>query len=82
MDRIVAYLRDGTMPENKNKTKTLRTKSARYTMTTNRLYKPGYRTSLLRCVDRNETDYIFREIHEGIHENHSGSRFLAYKVLR
>ena len=29
-----------------------------------------------------DADYVLREVHEGIYENHLGGKSLAYKVLR
>ena len=44
---------------------------ARYTMYDDRLYKRGFSTPLLKCVDLEEGNYILQEIHEGIYDNHA-----------
>ncbi|XP_024028291.1 uncharacterized protein LOC112093653 [Morus notabilis] len=36
----------------------------------------------LRCLNKDEANYVMREIHEGICGNHSGGRSLSYKALR
>ena len=36
---------------------------------------------LLKCVTPSEAEYIMREIHEGICENHTGGLSLAFKAL-
>ena len=36
----------------------------------------------LRCLQPDEVEYVMREIHEDIFENHSGKRSLAQKALR
>ena len=46
------------------------------------LYKRGFTLPLLKCVSPEEGNYILREIHVGICENHSGSRVLAHKAVR
>nr|KYP31610.1 Transposon Ty3-I Gag-Pol polyprotein [Cajanus cajan] len=51
-------------------------------MISNELYRRGFSTPLLKCIDTHQADYIIREIHEGICGSHSGGRTLAAKVLR
>nr|KYP35183.1 Retrovirus-related Pol polyprotein from transposon 17.6 [Cajanus cajan] len=46
------------------------------------LYRRGFSSPLLKCLDPEQANYVLREIHEGICESHSGSRMLAAKVLR
>ncbi|XP_022849886.1 uncharacterized protein LOC111371977 [Olea europaea var. sylvestris] len=60
----------------------LRTRSARYTLIDNILYKRGYSTPLLRCLNEEEAQYALQDIHEGICENHSGGLSLAHKIVR
>ena len=35
----------------------------------------------LRCLIPKETDYVMREVHEGVCGNHSGSRSLVHKLI-
>ena len=37
---------------------------------------------LLKCMSKEEEEYIIREIHEGVCGNHSGARVLAHKAIR
>ncbi|XP_074346702.1 uncharacterized protein LOC141685507 [Apium graveolens] len=60
----------------------LRYQAAKYVEYDGVLYKRGFNQPLLRCVDREEGNYILREVHEGICGNHSGGGSLAFKVLR
>ena len=60
----------------------LRLKVARYILYDERLYRRGFSTPLLKCVDLTEGNYILREIHEGFCGNHSGGQSLAHKVIR
>ena len=70
MDPILAYLKTGELPEDKMEARILRVKAACYVIYDDKLYRNGYSTSLLKYVTPYEADYIMREIHEGICENH------------
>ena len=60
----------------------IRTRSARFTNHKGSLYKRGFFTPILKCIARKDTEYVLREVHEGICENHIEARALAGKVLR
>ena len=72
MTPIIQYLEDGVLSKDKKKTRLLRLKVVRYTMYDGRLYKRGFSTDLLKCVDLEKGNYILQEIHEGICDNHAG----------
>ena len=36
----------------------------------------------LRCLSSEEADYVMKEVHEGICENHLESRSLVHKLVR
>ena len=82
MTPIIQYLRDGTLPDDKVEARILRTRSARYTLIEDQLYRQGFSAPLLRCVTSEEVDYIMREIHEGICSNHTTAPSFANKVVR
>ncbi|CAL2257641.1 unnamed protein product [Prunus armeniaca] len=82
MDPIHAHLTDGTLPTDKAEAKAVRRRSARYLLLQGILYRRSYSLLLLRCVTPQQGDYILCEIHEGACGNHSGSRSLAFKVVR
>ena len=82
MDPILAYIRDGILPEDKRQARKLKCRAARYTLLDGVIYRRGFTLLLLRCLDDEEADYVLREIHEGICGNHSGARTLAFKTLR
>ena len=46
------------------------------------LYKRGFSTPLLKCVDLAQGNHILQEIREGICSNHASRQYLAYKALR
>ena len=82
MTPIIQYLKDGHFPEDKKQARTLRFKAARYVLYDRWLYKRGFLTPLVKCVDPAEGNYILWESHEGVCGNHYGGQSLAYKVLR
>lgn len=67
---------------NKAEARKVRMRATRYTIQSNELYKRSFSRPLLCCLAHSEADYVLREIHEGICENHAGGCFLANKVLR
>ena len=73
---------DGTLPRNLKEESKLRVRSARFTVHWGTLYKRGFSTLILKCVGKEDANYILREVHEGICGNHIGARTLARKTLR
>ncbi|XP_074326820.1 uncharacterized protein LOC141664764 [Apium graveolens] len=82
MTPIHTYIQAGTLLEDKLQARRLRYQAAKYVEYDGVLYMRGFNQPLLRCVDLEEGNYIFREIHEGIYGNHSGGGLLALKALR
>ncbi|XP_063936084.1 uncharacterized protein LOC135147163 [Daucus carota subsp. sativus] len=72
MTPILEFLKEGTLPEDKNEARRLKYKAARYVIYDNVLYRIGFNSPLLKCIYGEECNYIMREIHEGICGNHSG----------
>ena len=82
MDPIWDYLVEGTLPSDPKEASKLRARSARFTVHQGTLYKRGFSVPILKCVRKEDADYILREVHEGICGNHTGARTLAGKTLR
>ncbi|CAL9012268.1 unnamed protein product, partial [Prunus brigantina] len=82
MSPIYAFLIDGTLSTDKSQARKLQYRSARYTVINDVLYKRGYTTPYLKCLTKEQGDYILREVHSGVCGDHSGSRSLAHKVFR
>ena len=82
MDPIWDYLVDGTLPIDPKEASKLRTRSAGFTIHRGTLYKRGFSTPILKCVGKEDANYVLREVHEGICGNHIGARSLAAKTLR
>ena len=82
MDPIWDYIIDGCLPDDPKEAAKIRTRSARFTNHKGSLYKRGFFTPILKCIAGKNTEYMLREVHEGIYGNHIGARALAWKVLR
>ena len=82
IDPIWDYLVDGILPSDPNKASKLRTRSTRFTIHRGTLYKRGFSTPIRKCVGREDTNYVLREVHEGICGNHIRARSLVAKTLR
>ncbi|XP_020209594.1 uncharacterized protein LOC109794563, partial [Cajanus cajan] len=79
---IMNYIKSGKQPTEPSAAKKLRAQAARYSVINGELYRRGFSTPLLKCIDSTQANYVLREIHEGICGSHSGGRTLAAKVLR
>ncbi|CAL9019523.1 unnamed protein product [Prunus brigantina] len=65
MSPIYAFLTNGTLPTDKSQARKLRYRSVRYTVINDVLYKRGYTTPYLKCLTKEQGDYILREVHSG-----------------
>ena len=81
MTPIVQYLKDGQLLEDKSEARLLILKVSRYILYDGQFYKRGFSTSLLKCVNLEEGNYILWEIHEGVCGNHTGGPSFAHKAL-
>ena len=82
MEPIWDYIIDGRLPDDPKEAAKIRTRSSRFTNHKGSLYKRGFFTPILKCIVGKDTEYVLREVHEGICGNHIGARALAGKVLR
>ena len=82
IEPIWDYIIDGRLPDDPKEAAKIRTRSARFTNHKGSLYKRGFFTPILKCITGKDTEYVLREVHEGICGNHIGARALAGKVLR
>ena len=79
---IASNLKDGILPNEKEATRKVKVRAARFVLIKDVLYKRGFSRPYLRCLGNEEVDYVMREVHEGICGNHSGSRLLVHKLVR
>ena len=82
MDPIWDYINDGVLPDDPKEAAKIRARSSRFTNHKGSLYKRGFFTPFLKCIAGEDTEYVLREVHEGICGNDIGARTLAGKILR
>ena len=82
MTPIVVYLKDGTLPKDKDEARKLWIKAVKYVLIDKVLYKRGFSQPYLRCLAPDKSNYVLREVHEKACGNHSGARTLVRKVVR
>ena len=70
------------MPNEKEAARKVKVRAVRFVLIKDVMYKRGFSRLYLRCLGNEEADYVMREVHEGICENHSGSRSLVHKLVR
>ncbi|XP_028057519.1 uncharacterized protein LOC114261438 [Camellia sinensis] len=82
MDLIFAFLKFGTLPEDKREANKVRHKSARFWISpSGKLYRRSYLGPYLLCVHPNLVKNVLYEIHDGICGCHVGGRSLAHRAL-
>ena len=75
-------MKNGTLRDNKEATRKLEVKAARFVLISDVLYKRGFSLPYLRCLNPKEADYVMREVHKGIYGNHLGLQSLVHKLIR
>ncbi|KAL0416593.1 UNVERIFIED_CONTAM: hypothetical protein Slati_3491200 [Sesamum latifolium] len=71
---ITRFLREGILPEDHKEARKVKIRSARFVLIDRNLYKRGFPSPLLKCLNPDKAEYVLREIHEGSCGNHSGAR--------
>ena len=79
---MIAYLRSGILLDGKGVARKLKVQASRFVIIKDVLYKRGFSQPYLRCLSREEADYVMREVHEGICGNHLGAWSLVHKLIR
>ena len=82
MTPIISYLQGGILPNNRLKASRIKVCASRFIMLQGILYKRSLSLPYLRCLAPTEAEYVLKEIHEGICENHSGAWSLSKKIIR
>ena len=82
MTPIVSFLLDERLPQDAEKAKNIKKRTARFTILNDTFYKRGFSMPYLKCVDEDETKYILEEIHQGVCGDYAGPRSLVSKVIR
>lgn len=68
-----------TLLANKEKARKLRTQIARYNLVVSELYKRGFSSPLLKCLDQDQANYVLRELHDGVCSLHFGEKTMITK---
>ncbi|XP_023737239.2 uncharacterized protein LOC111885192 [Lactuca sativa] len=76
------YLQRGVLPDDHDETRKIRIKAPSYAMVNGELYKKGFTSPWLKCVDQAKGVEILQEAHSGQVGAHEGARALMGKVLR
>ena len=71
MKPIIDYLQEGQLPDNKVEARRMRARAARYYLHDDMLYKRGFMTPLLRCLDDLDCQTVLKEIHASHCGNHA-----------
>ncbi|XP_020208891.1 uncharacterized protein LOC109793831, partial [Cajanus cajan] len=82
MTGIWNYLKEGTLPEDKDEARKVKMRSAKFVIVGDKLFKRGISTPLLKCLTAPQAAYVIDEIGRGICGLHSGARLMATRVLR
>ncbi|XP_020226948.1 uncharacterized protein LOC109808370 [Cajanus cajan] len=82
MTGIWSYLKEGTLPEDKDEARKTRVRSSKFVIIGDELFKCGISTPLLKCLTKSQATYVIEEIHQGICGMHSGARSMTTRVLR
>ena len=79
---LISYLKTGMLPDGKDAARKLKVQASRFVLKKDVLYKRGFSWPYLRCLSQEKADYVMKEVHEGICENHTGARLLMNKLIR
>ena len=79
---LISYLKTGMLPDGKDAASKLKFRASRFMLIKDVLYKRGFLRSYLRCLSHEEANYVMREVHKGIYENHSRAQLLVHKLIR
>ena len=81
---LYTYLKTNTIPSNlsHNQKCNFLCQSSHYTLIVETMYQQGFDSTLLRCIEHDESQLALRELHEGICGSHSSGLSLAKKLMR
>lgn len=63
-DDILEYLETKNLPTYREEERKVRSKASQSTMIDGTLYRQGFLTLLLRCISKEEAEYIKRKVHD------------------
>ena len=81
-DPLVAFLKNGILPEDKVEAEKIRRNAPRFWLSKDqKLYKRSYLGPYLLCVHPEAVDMLLEELHEGICSSHTRGKSLAHRAL-
>ena len=82
MDPLVLFLRNDTLPEDKNEADKIRRKASQLWLSENsKLYRRSFSGPYLLCVHPDATELILEELHEGICGSYTRGRSLSHRAI-
>ncbi|XP_022032183.1 uncharacterized protein K02A2.6-like [Helianthus annuus] len=81
MTPIKKFLKNGELPADQTEAERVKIKSRQYVLQGEILYKKGYLAPLLRCVGPEQSQYLVKEVYEGICGAHFGARTVVAKLM-
>ncbi|XP_022024773.1 uncharacterized protein LOC110924853 [Helianthus annuus] len=70
------FLKDGELQNDQVEAERVKIKARQYVLQGETLYKKGYLAPLLRCVGPEQSQYMIKEIHEGVVVTDNGKQFV------
>ena len=81
MAPIIRSLIQNELPEEEREAKRIRRISARYLIVADHLYKMGRANFMLRCISKEDTMFVMKEVYEGTCGNHNRGGVISGKIL-
>ena len=82
MDRIILFLKQNVLLENKSKDEKVRRKTPLFWLFEDqKLYKRSFSGPYLLCVHPEAVQLLLKELHEGIYGSHAGGKSLSHRAL-
>ena len=82
MDAIIAFLKEGKLPDDRKEAHKIRLKSTRFSLTVEGpLYSRSFTGPLLRFIHPLQVEDFLYEIYEGIYGRYTGGRSLAHRAI-
>ncbi|XP_070014314.1 uncharacterized protein [Nicotiana sylvestris] len=81
-NELIKYLRHDKLPEDQKASWALWTKEARYCLVGSQLYRRSFQGPLAWCLGTLVADYVMREVHEEVCENHTDVESFILKLIK
>ena len=78
MTPITEYLRNGVLLENRVEAIKVKAQATRYSIVNRVLYQCSFLEPYLRCLPREEAEWVVEQVHQGLYRMHIGGRKLCH----